>query len=48
MYENLLERSVIPFLYNYAKKYGFTIITYHNEFVITETHMMNTYKSWHC
>ena len=36
MYENLLERSVIPFLYNYAKKYGFTIITYHNEFVITE------------
>ena len=36
MYENLLELSVIPFLYNYAKKYGFTIITYHNEFVITE------------
>ena len=28
MYENLLERSVIPFLYNYAKKYGFTTVSY--------------------
>lgn len=36
MYENLLENSVLPLLYAYASSYGFTIITYHDEFVITE------------
>lgn len=31
-----LNAPLFHFYNNYAKKYGFTIITYHNEFVITE------------
>ena len=36
LYENILEPEILPYLYECAQKYNFAIVTYHNEFVITE------------
>ena len=36
LYENVLEPEVLPYLYECAQKNNFAIVTYHNEFVITE------------
>lgn len=36
MYKNLLDHDVLPYLYECAKKNGFAIVTYENEYVLTE------------
>ena len=36
LYENRLKPELLPYLYACAKNYQFPIVTYHNEFVITE------------
>lgn len=36
LYENILDPVLIPYLYWCAKKNDFAIVTYHNEFVLTE------------
>ncbi|WP_300729411.1 Cof-type HAD-IIB family hydrolase [uncultured Bacteroides sp.] len=36
MYKNLLEPEILPYLYQCAKDNNFAIVTYENEFVITE------------
>ena len=36
MYKNLLDRDVLPYLYKCAKDNGFAIVTYENEYVLTE------------
>lgn len=36
LYENVLEPEALPYLYECAQKNDFAIVTYHNEFVITE------------
>ncbi len=37
LYENILDPVLIPYLYWCAKKNNFAIVTYHNEFVLTES-----------
>ncbi len=37
LYENILDPVFIPYLYWCAKKNDFAIVTYHNEFVLTES-----------
>lgn len=37
IYTQLLDRTQIPYMYQCARENGFAIVTYHNEFVITET-----------
>lgn len=36
MYKNLLDHDVLPYLYECAKKNDFAIVTYENEYVLTE------------
>lgn len=36
MYKNLLDPEVLPYLYHCAKDNGFAIVTYDNEYVLTE------------
>lgn len=36
MYKNLLDHDVLPYLYKCAKKNDFAIVTYENEYVLTE------------
>ena len=36
MYKNLLDHDVLPYLYECAKKNNFAIVTYENEYVLTE------------
>ena len=37
LYENVLNPEVIPYLYQCAKENNFAIVTYDNEYVLTET-----------
>ena len=37
LYENILDPVLIPYVYWCAKKNNFAIVTYHNEFVLTES-----------
>ena len=39
MYKNLLDPTVLPYLYKCAKDNDFAIVTYENEFVLTENNM---------
>ena len=36
LYENRLKPELLPYLYECSQKYRFPIVTYHNEYVITE------------
>ena len=43
MYKNLLDHDVLPYLYECAKKNGFAIVTYENEYVLKEA-LLNVMK----